>query len=638
MGTASLSRLVLGCPDTVHYRGRGRQGLRMVRTLPQALRGKRQAALRFLEMGRILRGIHHPNVCRVLQAELNRDGEVWTLGEWYEGQSLESLMNARSASALPWGRVLMIADQMLGAVGALHDAGIAHGRLSPHAFLWSRSMEGGDDWVRLLDMGRGWSLQGNDPQAPELYLSSKWSAAMPWEMFQAPEMLASGGVSVQGDVYAIAVCLYWLLTGGMPYRVSDGHSFLDVARKGGLVARVPTASRRTSLDKRGDLCAVLDRALGHSKQDRYPSADSLRQALTGFLTPPRSKPALPRPSHASGVRKARRSPSTNSRSKSVVLRSGGNRIIERRTPAAARKSKPTTTHSRGRTRPRQTPAQSRHELSGRCSRLLQSLSDTRSSQTRALPRPRTLQVLLSILEDADPGERVEESWAEEHLLPAYEPPSLTDDEVMFGDTSLDDVFSHEDARKYPALALSEPDDLLESMSPLSIEPPARNALCMAVCISSPRLRQSAGTDTVAEQIELRRALGPLLRSATNTSEIDLNTRRGLWTLMICSEEGGLVLRQLVVSLLDMGRSVAFPPAIAISMRWKDTSHGASLPEHLRQKLVEEAEDVVSKTYDGELMAPQEAVMLSGGTDFFTALSGSRSQRVPSHFMVWRFSV
>src|SRR5205823_3452858 len=72
--------------------------------------------------------IASPHVVRVLGVG-NREGTPFLVSEYVEGQSLRSYLRARGR--LSWPEARGIADQLLEALQAGHEAGFVHGRLEP---------------------------------------------------------------------------------------------------------------------------------------------------------------------------------------------------------------------------------------------------------------------------------------------------------------------------------------------------------------------------------------------------------------------------------------------------------------------------------------------------------------------------
>jgi tetratricopeptide (TPR) repeat protein len=108
--------------------------------------------------------------------------------------------------------------------------------------------------------------------------------------YSAPEQLTGGTITTATDVYALGILLFELLCGELPWK-SDGMSFGVVVRKM-LSETVPTVSRRARYSReatvpwkslRGDLDAIVAKALRKEPRHRYATVNGLREDVSRFL-------------------------------------------------------------------------------------------------------------------------------------------------------------------------------------------------------------------------------------------------------------------------------------------------------------------------------------------------------------------
>jgi tetratricopeptide (TPR) repeat protein len=108
--------------------------------------------------------------------------------------------------------------------------------------------------------------------------------------YSAPEQLTGGAITTATDVYALGILLFELLCGELPWK-SDGLSFGVAVRKM-LSETVPTLSRRARYSReamvpwnslRGDLDAILAKALRKEPRHRYATVNGLREDVWRFL-------------------------------------------------------------------------------------------------------------------------------------------------------------------------------------------------------------------------------------------------------------------------------------------------------------------------------------------------------------------
>jgi serine/threonine-protein kinase len=114
----------------------------------------------------------------------------------------------------------------------------------------------------------------------------------------SPELLCGEPAGAAGDVYSLSVMLYELLAGNRPYQLKPGVSVAELGhamqssrveppstqvRPGGGVERATTQGRLAGR-LRGDLDAIVLKALARRPADRYPSAAALAGDLQAYLS------------------------------------------------------------------------------------------------------------------------------------------------------------------------------------------------------------------------------------------------------------------------------------------------------------------------------------------------------------------
>jgi serine/threonine protein kinase len=206
--------------------------------------------------------VKHPNVVAVLAAE-RKGNEVGVVMEWLKGQTLDALVQTQG----PLGarEVAVIGIDVCRALAAVHAAGLLHGDVKAHNVMRE---EGGR--IVLMDFGASRDLS----QAPA---SGKDFAGTP--LYIAPEVFAGAPRSAASDVYSLGVLLYYLASGRYPV---DGDTRSAIDRQ-----HAQTTGRRHLRDARPDLSDafvhVVQRAIAENPAERYSTAGTLEQALSGFL-------------------------------------------------------------------------------------------------------------------------------------------------------------------------------------------------------------------------------------------------------------------------------------------------------------------------------------------------------------------
>ena len=235
---------------------------------------------RFARERAVLAGLAHPNVARLYDGGTAPDGRPYFAMEFVAGAPITAYADAHG---LGLGDRLRLFLQVCEAVAYAHQNLVVHRDLKPSNIFVTEA--GGAPQVKLLDFGLARLLAPRpDDDAAALTLSDDGlRAATP--AYAAPEQLAGGAVTTQTDVYALGATLYELLTGT---RARPGRT--DGAPRPSAAALTPEAAAARGLPPerlrrclRGDLDAVVERALRPDPAGRYGSADALADDLRRHL-------------------------------------------------------------------------------------------------------------------------------------------------------------------------------------------------------------------------------------------------------------------------------------------------------------------------------------------------------------------
>lgn len=233
---------------------------------------------RFLREGRILARLEHPGIARLLDSGIAPAGIPYLVLEYVEGQPITEHCRTHRL-ALADRLALML--QVCAAVGYAHRHLVVHRDLKPSNILVDPR---GD--VRLLDFGIGKLL---DEVAGQDSTRTALTALTP--QYASPEQVSGRPISTATDVYGLGLVLFELLTGQRPYEI-ESNSAAELARLV-LETPVPLASSVAGGDApdrstwrralRGDLDAIVDKALRKEAAERYPSVEALAEDLRRYL-------------------------------------------------------------------------------------------------------------------------------------------------------------------------------------------------------------------------------------------------------------------------------------------------------------------------------------------------------------------
>jgi serine/threonine-protein kinase len=223
-----------------------------------------------------LAALEHPNIARLYDAGTIEGGRPYIAMEYIDGTPINEFVASQSCSLR---QRLELFLQVAGAVAFAHAQLIIHRDIKPQNILVSN-----DGVAHLLDFGAAKLLGRESEENLTRQVGGAWSPD-----YASPEQIRGERVTVATDVYSLGVLLYEMLTGQKPYRLQrQSAAALEEAI---LKASIPSASSIPGLSRnytrllRGDLDAILHKALNRRVADRYASvqafADDVQRHLSG---------------------------------------------------------------------------------------------------------------------------------------------------------------------------------------------------------------------------------------------------------------------------------------------------------------------------------------------------------------------
>jgi non-specific serine/threonine protein kinase/serine/threonine-protein kinase len=249
---------------------------------------EQRAAIKLLHVGsvgqherfdaerRILARLEHPGISRLLDGGVADDGRPWMAMEFVEGAPISThCVQARATLA----ERLHLFEQVCDAVAYAHRHLVVHRDLKPANILVDA-----DGRVRLLDFGIAKLLDQNAA------VLTQTASVLLTPAYSAPEQISGGPVTTAADVYALGLLLFELLAGCRPW--PDTGSSLAHTLRAVLEKPVPTLSTAAAAnrdaplpagDLRGDLDAVVAKALRKEPSQRYATVDALKLDVARVL-------------------------------------------------------------------------------------------------------------------------------------------------------------------------------------------------------------------------------------------------------------------------------------------------------------------------------------------------------------------
>jgi tRNA A-37 threonylcarbamoyl transferase component Bud32 len=244
-----------------------------------------EAVERFLREARSAARLKSEHVARVLDVGKLASGAPYMVMEFLEGSDLAQTLTRDGPMAVDLAAALMM--QVCEAVAEAHAAGIVHRDLKPENLFLTRTI-GGSPKMKVLDFGVSKSARLADDPRVKL---TRTRTVLGSPLYMPPEqMRSSRDVDARGDVWALGVVLFELLTGRSPF---EAETMPELCLK--IVSEPPLSLAQLRPELPPRLVEIVERCLEKDKTKRYDSASELAEALASFA-PPRSVVFTGRPS------------------------------------------------------------------------------------------------------------------------------------------------------------------------------------------------------------------------------------------------------------------------------------------------------------------------------------------------------
>jgi serine/threonine protein kinase len=219
---------------------------------------------RFRREGQAANAVNHPGVVLVIDDDTAEDGSAYLVMELLNGEVIEGIWEKRG-QRLPASFVLALGRELCAVLAAAHAAGIVHRDLKPeNLFLTSEGK------LKVLDFGLAQLRDATRPKDTHTGMVFGTPAFMP------PEQ-ASGRTSqldARTDLWAVGATMFTLLSGAMVHQGETAQHFVMLA------ATAPARPLAEVLPNvHPEIARLVDRALTFEKDQRWPSAQAMGEAI-----------------------------------------------------------------------------------------------------------------------------------------------------------------------------------------------------------------------------------------------------------------------------------------------------------------------------------------------------------------------
>lgn len=183
--------------------------------LPSLVDGDADLLVRFNQEAVLAASIDHPNVIRVTDFGVENDIMPFLVMEFIDGISLSSYLEEGKPLSLDqtFGLFIPVAE----GVAEAHSKGIVHRDLKPQNIMVQKNLPLRKA-IKVLDFGLA-KIKSADSY-PSL-IQAKTMSIVGSPPYMSPEQWCGEGVDHRTDIYALAVILYQMVTGRLPFQADS---------------------------------------------------------------------------------------------------------------------------------------------------------------------------------------------------------------------------------------------------------------------------------------------------------------------------------------------------------------------------------------------------------------------------------
>ncbi|MBX2820011.1 MAG: protein kinase [Rhodothermaceae bacterium] len=239
----------------VVYRGKDVELQRNVaiKFLPPTLGQDKDARDRFYVEARAASRLDHPNVCTIHEIGTTREGQIYIVMGYYEGDTLQRRLENEDLSQ---EQVVKFIRQIAQGLDAAHQQNIVHRDIKPGNVMITSSGA-----VKILDFGLAKVADQN---------LTKTGMTMGTVGYMSPELIRGGAPTPASDIWSMGVLLYEMVTGLRPFR-----GMMQEAIMYHIVSGEPDYKNELDGKVSAELGTIIKRCLQKDPAFRYATIEAL---------------------------------------------------------------------------------------------------------------------------------------------------------------------------------------------------------------------------------------------------------------------------------------------------------------------------------------------------------------------------
>jgi len=258
-----------------------------IKVLPPEVRNNAEWLRRFRREGQAARRFRHPNAVTVYDLRTAADGTIYMVMEYVEGHTLDHELKTRGQFSAR--EAFEVLTPIMSVLDTAHAMGVVHRDLKPENIMVGRPAEGGEEVVKLLDLGiaKMREIAGDNGGNTALTMAGQ-VLGTPYYMSpeQWGEIPRDGSSEIDGraDIYSLGLVFYEMILGR---RCFAGNTLHELRREH--VQTTPRPLHEIVADVPRGFSDAIVRATAKDRDDRQATTRVLADELrAGLDTPSRS--------------------------------------------------------------------------------------------------------------------------------------------------------------------------------------------------------------------------------------------------------------------------------------------------------------------------------------------------------------